>query len=67
MVLADYRCGCTWVGLRRECMTYCARHGENRQQVITLPKASKDHGLTQLGWDWQHSNQSSTGGQTDGH
>jgi hypothetical protein len=33
MILADYRCGCTWVGNRRECLEYCGKHGEPRRRL----------------------------------
>ena len=49
VILADYRCGCTWVGKRRECIEYCAKHGEDRLQIIKLPAAPEN----ELGWDWK--------------
>jgi hypothetical protein len=32
-VLAEYKCGCTWVGLRSECLEYCAIHGDDRRRL----------------------------------
>ena len=51
LILADYRCGCTWVGVRAECIEYCAKHGEERRQMIKVGRqGDKD---IELGWDWQ--------------
>ena len=51
LILADYRCGCTWVGIRAECIEYCAKHGEERRQIIKVGREG-DKSIA-LGWDWQ--------------
>ena len=51
-ILADYRCGCTWVGPRAECIEYCGKHGENRRQMIPIKRENAERdGI--IGWDWQ--------------
>jgi hypothetical protein len=49
MILADYRCGCTWIGFRRECIEYCAKHGEPRRLIHKIKDVPED----ERGWDWQ--------------
>jgi hypothetical protein len=49
MIIADYRCGCTWVGKRSECIEYCAKHGEPRRQVMRINGVPEKD----TGWDWQ--------------
>jgi hypothetical protein len=51
LILADYRCGCTWVGIRAECIEYCGKHGEYRRQIITVGREGDKH--IELGWDWK--------------
>jgi hypothetical protein len=51
LIMADYRCGCIWVGLRDECIEYCAKHGEKRWQIIKVGREG-DRDI-ELGWDWQ--------------
>lgn len=42
MIIADYKCGCTWVGKRSECLEYCGKHGDDRQKpMMPRPKGSK--------------------------
>jgi hypothetical protein len=49
MILADYRCGCTWVGNRRECIEYCGKHGEPRRLMYRVADVPKD----EEGWCYQ--------------
>lgn len=49
MILADYRCGCTWVGQADECIEYCAKHGEDRRRTHDIGPAA----LVEKGWCWQ--------------
>ncbi len=47
MVLAEYKCGCTWVGDKEECIEYCQYHGEDRRRIINLRKKEDN---MQTGW-----------------
>jgi hypothetical protein len=38
MALAEYECGCTWVGERKEVPDYCAQHGDDRRKVHLYPR-----------------------------
>jgi hypothetical protein len=40
-VLAEYKCGCTWVGLRSECCEYCAKHGDDRIRMYPAQASDK--------------------------
>lgn len=62
MILADYRCGCTWVGERGQCLEYCGKHGENRRRVhdIGSKKALERFGVA-LGWCWQKNEEKADG------
>jgi hypothetical protein len=49
MILADYRCGCTWVGKRSECIEYCGKHGEERRLIHRISSCPEN----EQGWSWQ--------------
>lgn len=41
-VLAEYKCGCTWVGPSDECIECCETHGEDRLRKRRLKKADAE-------------------------
>lgn len=49
MVLADYRCGCTWVGEAEDCLDYCGKHGEDRRRLHNIGRPAN----VEKGWCWQ--------------
>jgi hypothetical protein len=49
MILADYRCGCTWIGKRSECINYCGKHGEPRRLIHRIPSCPEN----EQGWCWK--------------
>lgn len=49
MILADYRCGCTWVGQSSEKLEYCAKHGEDYRRSYPIGRAT----TIEKGWCWQ--------------
>jgi hypothetical protein len=49
MILAEYKCGCTWVGHRRECLEYCGKHGGDRCRMHPYHAVPKN----EQGWDYE--------------
>jgi hypothetical protein len=47
--LADYRCGCTWIGRSSACSERCSKHGEPRRAMHRIT----DVPLDQQGWRWK--------------
>ena len=48
LVLAEYRCGCSWVGRLDECFGYCEKHGGQRRRIFPLRRTN----TLQHGWNW---------------
>lgn len=49
MILADYRCGCTWVGAEHEMPDQCARHHAAGRRAHQIGEA----GNVEKGWCWE--------------
>lgn len=56
MIIAEYKCGCTWVGNRRECIEYCGKHGETWRFITRIGDTPEN----ERGWDWELDKNSGT-------